>query len=130
MLREKKYVVPGDPVAWARPGHNGHHFYDRQKQDKLHFGIWIENQHENEPLFKGPLRVSWLFCFSFPQLVRKPEKYEFHTDVPDLDNCIKFVLDAIKGIAITDDRIVCGYGYTEKRYDENPRTEFIITELK
>lgn len=47
---------------------------------------------------------------------------------PDIDNLMKFVLDAAKDILYDDDRIVCILQGT-KLYDLNPRVELTVTEL-
>jgi Holliday junction resolvase RusA-like endonuclease len=49
-----------------------------------------------------------------------------HTTKPDLDNLVKFVLDAINGIVILDDRQVCAM-YGSKGYGTTPRTEVRIS---
>lgn len=54
----------------------------------------------------------------------------FRSDLPDLDNSLKVVLDALQGCgAIKNDRL-CAEIHARKLIDkENPRIEFVIEEL-
>lgn len=130
-MRQKKYIVKGDPVAWARPGVNGQHakpfLYDTQKNERLLLTISLESQHNNEVMFEGPLIVhAWFF-------MRIPKTKNIHTYIgkphltyPDADNMLKFILDCGKRAGLyKDDRFV----YDEravKVYDLEPRVEFTI----
>lgn len=129
MERKKHYVVQATPVPWARAGINKTRFYDSQAQEKLLFRVAVEQQHARCALFNNPISVDITFYMPYPLVLRKKRNYEFHSIRPDLDNLIKFLLDAIKGIVIVDDRIIYSLK-AEKVYDETPRTEFIITEGK
>ena len=53
------------------------------------------------PILPGPLKVTLFFLLPRPKSL--PKKVTEHTRKPDLDNLIKSVLDALKGIAFKDD---------------------------
>jgi Holliday junction resolvase RusA-like endonuclease len=66
----------------------------------------------------GPVKVDLFFSFPRPKsLMRKKDSADFiwHTKKPDRDNLDKAVLDALKGVAWTDDCQVCA-GVIEKTY--------------
>jgi Holliday junction resolvase RusA-like endonuclease len=44
-----------------------------------------------------------------------------HTSKPDLDNCIKYLLDVLKRTVIEDDNQVCGI-FATKQYSQKPKT--------
>jgi Holliday junction resolvase RusA-like endonuclease len=48
------------------------------------------------------------------------------TGRPDLDNVIKSILDALNGVAYSDDSAVISVT-AEKRYAENPRVDVMLT---
>jgi len=52
----------------------------------------------------------------------------WHTRVPDLDNCIKYISDISIGIIYPDDRLVV-YITATKTFSSNPRTEFIVSKM-
>lgn len=114
------FHVRGEPVAQGRGrsfgfakagGKIGVRVYDPAKSRK-----WKEyvaktmRQHigTDKPL-EGPVRVSLGFFFSCPKSAKKEvrENGGQHTKRPDLDNLVKAIKDAAKGIAWKDDSQVC-----------------------
>lgn len=122
---KKTYVINIPPIAWKRAGKNGKKFYDQQSHEKIAFGLYLAQQHGDLPLFSVPLMVEMTFYIAPPKTVKKRTPYV--ASYPDIDNLMKFVLDAAKDVMI-DDRLVCILQGT-KLYDMNPRTEITITEL-
>lgn len=116
------YVIPGNPIPWARAGLNQDRFYDKQKHLKLSFGLVLQNLHGNRPLFSDPLHVQ--FIFYLKETKRNPSGNYHHTR-PDLSNLIKFIEDASTGIIYVDDSLICSIN-AEKKYDSNPRTEMFV----
>lgn len=105
---------------------NNGRFFDAQTRDKLAYGLFLEQQHNDEPLFSTALHVDIVFYMPIPVSVRQRSQY--HSKTPDLDNLEKFLLDCMTGRIITDDRIICSKT-AKKVYDKDPRTEFTITEV-
>lgn len=124
--RTKHYVINMPPVAWQRPRLNRQtRFFDNQAKTKLVVGISLDLQHNKEPLFNGPIDIELYFYFKPP----KTKKPTTHHVKPDVDNLVKFILDTIKDVLISDDKIICSI-HAHKLYDQNPRTEFTITEVQ
>lgn len=123
-MRSKSYVINVTPIAWQRAQLNGKRFFDGQIQQKVGIGLVLSQQHGDESLFTKPITMN--ITFYMHQSKSNSEKY-YHTTRPDLDNLEKFLLDAIKNVLISDDRII--WQVTKKKiYDKNPRVEFTITE--
>jgi Holliday junction resolvase RusA-like endonuclease len=82
----------------------------------------------------GPIGLEATFYLSRPtRLLRKsdPDEAILHFKMPDLDNLLKGLLDALNGIVWYDDRQVCQIlarkYFSEK--NEDPRIEIIIKEM-
>lgn len=129
-----KYIIPGDPVplARARIGHGAKRMYDSQKQSKLHTGIIIQSQMEEEPLWDGPLHLDVTFFMRIPRRIHTRREIEksltYHYCRPDISNLIKFLEDTVQTILFRDDaQIACIT--SRKVYHQEPRTEFTIQRL-
>lgn len=121
----KRYIIPYDPIAWARPVPRHSRVWDAQKNLKFSWGIVIAKQHENLPLFKGPLHLDIHFYFKIP---KKKKDSKYYIAKPDLSNLIKLIEDICTGILYEDDRLIV-YITSTKTYDAQPRTEFSIYEI-
>ncbi len=130
--RTKTYIIPGEPVSWARAGLSGSHFWDTQKKIKSIYSIYLQNQHHEEPFFQGPCRADFYFYFTIPRSHSQKKRNEllgrYHFIKPDSDNLIKFFCDTAIQLLYKDDCIISA-GSWVKLYDENPRTEIVITQL-
>lgn len=133
------FTVYGDPTAQKRHRHHqgkGMKFvatYDPSKKDKENFLLKCMD-HRPEVPFKEPLKVKVDFFFPRPKshygtgknaLKLKDSAPSRHISRPDLDNCIKFVKDALNSVYWSDDSIVCEM-VSSKSYDKVPRTEISI----
>ena len=122
------YTINGIPIPLAR-----HRFsrrgnaYDSQKQLKMVVGISLRNIHEGRPLYNGPLHLKIAFIFPWHHNPKKPKPY-WHTARPDLDNLVKLICDVGNTIIWEDDKQICRIAL-EKRYGDNPRTEFTVHPL-
>ena len=110
-------VVDGNPVALKRPRHRfGGHTYDPNYRDKKRFVKECQQQLPSEPL-QGAIALSMLFelprakfHFSTAKKTlghRKENAPELPIKVPDLDNLVKFVLDALNEHLFVDDKQIC-----------------------
>ena len=124
------YSVDGKPIPLMRARASGSRFYDSQKNLKLIWGIEIRNQKEHD-IFDCPLLIDMTFYFPFPQKKTKQviRENDYFAHIPDIDNCIKFVLDAGTGLLWTDDRLIVGINAL-KYYGALPRTQFTLYCLK
>lgn len=132
-LRHQTYTLLGDPIPWQRARVHNKHFWDPQKQQKLVSQIEVQRQHKG-PLFSGPLCLEVLFSMRMPgrlSMIKKKEiEGRYHIFRPDTDNMIKYICDmASNGILFEDDAIIC-MTKAVKVYGLEPKTEFIIYELK
>ena len=106
------FTVEGIPKALKRARiNNKGTFYDPSKKDKQDFNLQCSKYAPGTPL-KGNIRVWLKFSFKRPKshFVSNNPKNKLkktapidHTSKPDLDNLIKFVLDALNGSFYIDD---------------------------
>jgi Holliday junction resolvase RusA-like endonuclease len=111
-----KFTVQGRPCTLKRhrTGRGGN--YDPSSEDKRIFTIHC-NQHRPKEPFDFPIHVYLQFHF------------DNHKSEPDVDNCIKFVFDALNGIFWKDDK--CIYRVTAvKCFEGNARTEVVIRDIE
>ena len=132
--RAKWYILSYDPVPLARARFVNRRVWDSQKQLKVNCGIILRNQHDDECLFCGPVRMDITFYFKIPKRVTKKRRVEMeaertpHIFKPDLDNLIKFLLDVGNNVIYHDDCIIAEI-HSRKLYSTNPRTEFLIENI-
>jgi len=97
-----KITIPGKPISWKRARTNNKRYYDEQVKQKESYGILFKMK-QKEPL-TGPLTLVCCFVFQYPQKQRNKMKLNQPYDKKrDLDNMIKFALDAGNGILYHDD---------------------------
>jgi Holliday junction resolvase RusA-like endonuclease len=127
------YVIPGNPMPLARARYGKNKIWDSQKQQKFAFGLHLSSQHQNRPLYFGPLLFEVIFFMKIPDSQKRKITTDNrpHIYVPDLSNLIKFVEDAATGVLFHDDCIISNIN-AKKIYDitDMPRTEFRIIELR
>lgn len=129
MARSKEYVIPLPPIPWKRAGRNKKLFYDQQVHEKLAIGIYLNQQHGNEPAFTTPLHVEAIFYIPIPKSIKARLPF-WCANLYDIDNLIKLLLDTCTTTNIwKDDRIISSL-VSKKIYDKNPRTHLIIRELE
>lgn len=112
------FRIPGPLMGWMRPSRGKYgNVYDPPEQVayKRMVGLLCRQAMMKTGLFcvlDGPLSFGFEALFPHPKK-RKPQRY-FKDSKPDLDNLIKNVKDALKGIAWTDDQQVAYYGRCAK----------------
>lgn len=137
----KKYeiIVYGKPQGKGRPrfARRGKYVHTYTPKETLDYEekfskAWKEKGY---PKLEGPVQVEVYASMYIPKNTSKKQrelmlKGEIKpTKKPDIDNISKVVLDAINGVAWTDDNqvVVC---YTRKLYDEKPYVLVRVRELK
>ena len=130
-------IIPGKPSRWQRPGQSGgQRFTDKKaKAGKDAIAVEAKRCYQGRKPATGPVIVRVLAIFAIPP--SWPEKLKraaregrvMHVTDPDLDQIVKQVKDALKGIAYVDDNQVVGYPNSAKRYGYPERTEITIEPL-
>lgn len=136
------FTVPGRPSRWMRPveGQDGQgnalRFTDhRAERGKLAIAQETKLAWGSRRPLTGPvlLRVVAIFAIppSWPKRLQAAamEGRVWHMSDPDLDQIVKQVKDALKGIAYVDDNQVAGYLNHAKRYGHPERTDIEIEPL-
>jgi len=128
------YTIPGDPVPLARcrvmrTKTGALTFYDSQKNLKVCAGIYLQQQHDENNQFSGPVSLDVTFYVYLPQHRRKTdprcEGYP-HSYKPDLSNLLKFIEDLITDVEIWKDDCIIAHINARKIYSSNPRTVLTI----
>ncbi len=132
-----KLIIPGKPVAKKRPrfARIGKFVktYSDQETEEGRFLFEVQKQLNGHKPIEGPVQVMLRFYLPRPKnhfgsgrnaYRLKPSAPPRHTKKPDIDNCIKFVLDCLNGVAWRDDSQIIK-SIAVKEYGE-PRTEIII----
>ena len=127
-MRHKVYSIPVPPIAWQKVVRSGSRSYDNQARDKVSFGLYLAQQHNEEPLFTNPIHMHITFYMPIPKQAKEKPKYKHHSTSPYIDSLLKFFLEAIQDIIVVDDRVICSLT-VKKMYDKEPRTEIVITEV-
>lgn len=148
-MEQIKLTILGEPTPQPRHRHFSRgkgdksfvQTYDPAKQKKNSFLSIVHDQAPESP-FDCPLAVEIEFYFSRPKNhygtgrnegVLKSSAPKFHTNKRfDIDNLMKFCLDALNKIFWTDDGIICA-GEIKKYYakeGESPRTIITIIPLE
>lgn len=136
-MKALSFHITGNPVSLARARMGKGRMWDSQKQEKLIFGIKLLEQlkeqtsEDFEPL-DCPLSVDIYFFFQMPQYhYKKWDKLRntSHHYKPDIDNCIKFLLDASTGVLFKHDACVSEV-FARKIYADEPCTRFTVRQIK
>jgi Holliday junction resolvase RusA-like endonuclease len=120
-MRSKSYCINITPIAWNRivPKNRS---YDNDTRFNLH----LAQQHNEEPLFSKPLDLS--IVFYMPLTNKTYKQNDYHSNHPLMNDLYRFVLHSLKDTILSDDRLICSLSL-KKVYDNEPRTEIIITEV-
>lgn len=131
-LKQFEIYFEVEPVPKGRPRftRTGHAYTPKKTADyekqirEMYFG----------PCFEGPIYVKLIFNMPIPKSFSKKKREEAgcqriqYTKKPDLDNLAKAVLDALNGVAFTDDSQIVRLGM-EKRYHRLPGVWLEIWEV-
>jgi len=136
-MKSIEFEIPGKPKALARPRKGNNGFYCPDAKAKQDFLLQAKQYAPKEP-FTGEIYLNCTFSFSRPVehyrtgryagQVKKRYEDIMHTSRPDLDNCVKFVMDALNGVFFKDDSQIAIL-VAEKRYDDEPYSYVSVEEL-
>ncbi len=129
--------IPGEAVPQARPRVTRWGTYDppKCKAYKQKVGLIAKAiMHGREPL-AGPVKMSVLIFRDIPKSWSKKKKAAaiggaiYPTSKPDIDNLLKGIMDALKGIIWKDDAQVISVE-ARKSYDVIPRVWVQVSECE
>lgn len=131
-MRRVRFEVVGQPVPKSRPRvvtKGKRRFAYTPKKVKEWENVVREEAHKHfEIPFDWPVVVSLTFFMPRP----RSRRLDFWVPTtPDLDNLEKSVLDALNGVAYTDDRLVVAKS-ASKRYvrERDPRVHITVTSIR
>lgn len=123
-----KIFLPGEPIALKRPRLGKTKVFDPQKRQKM-AAYWDIRSQYNREIIQDPIVMDITFTFGIPKSWSKKKAAEAlgkpHIFRPDLDNCIKWVLDVFQDAVIQDDCYVWSI-VSKKLYGESPGTTVLI----
>ncbi|WP_054777853.1 RusA family crossover junction endodeoxyribonuclease [Lacticaseibacillus saniviri] len=134
-----KIIVPGEPVAQARPRvyrtKNGVRGVDptKSRNYKAFVAQCAQQAYDDAPL-EGPIDFRLMIYRPIQKAGSKLLKADkangkvLPTVKPDLDNVYKAVSDALTGIVYVDDNQITDL-IVIKRYSDNPRVEVEVKEI-
>jgi Holliday junction resolvase RusA-like endonuclease len=89
-----RYVVNSEPIGMPQRRHLESNTWNDMKQVKLTYEAQFTLQHDDAPLFDGPIAVDITFFFALPKNKTITSR---HTKKPDLDDLVLFVLSTAQG---------------------------------
>lgn len=136
----KEFTIYGTPISKGRPRFartsSGVRTYTTD--DTVSYENLVKISYLNEcgrrDKLEGPLRVNIQCYFPVPASTSRKKRDQMlndeimYTKKPDCDNLAKSILDALNGVAYSDDKQVCQLSVS-KLYSDNPRAEVTIEEL-
>lgn len=123
----KELYIETVPIPKGRPRFYGGHAVTPEKTrkyEKLIRDSWTHGIVEGKSIM-----IDMEFRIPIPQSYSNKKKKELewtpHTKKPDLDNLVKAVLDALNGVAYTDDSLISDIN-ASKSYAEKPGVYIMI----
>ena len=124
-----KIEISGPPVSWKRARRCGNRYFDAQAPEKQMVQLQAKFQLKSHKPFLSPVRAHILFEMPIPSSWSKKRQTAAlktpHSTLPDLDNLIKFVLDALNGVVWKDDSLIYEINATKKYGDVAKTTLWI-----
>lgn len=103
------FTIPGEPRGWARTRlNNGRPFKDAKTRGYQNLVRTVAKAHGARPV-TGPVRISITAHFAMPKRLTRARRQaiefgsDYPTKKPDIDNVVKAILDALNGLAFSDD---------------------------
>ena len=125
-----RVVITGKPTSYSRPRVTKTHTYNPKAREK-ESAAWEIKTEWNRPLLEGIIELYITFYIKIPTNISRKAQLNLNLKPvmkrPDLDNYIKFILDAAQDIIYKDDSQIYRI-HAEKLYSINPRTEMFVKE--
>ena len=126
-------IIRSPPQAQGRPRFSvrgSHAFVWNPHKDKANWARLQISSQVNEKI-SSPIRLKVVYFLAIPKATSKKKRVLMleneikHQKLGDIDNFLKFTLDAMNNIVFDDDKQVWSVD-AEKRYSDDPRTEIIV----
>lgn len=121
-------TIPGPPIAKKRPRFvRRGKFVSAYNPQETEEGRWLWDATlqlgPDFGIIMVPLELSLSFHMPIPASMSKKARAVaiYHTKKPDVDNCVKFVLDCLNGVLYRDDCLIYKIEAV-KLYSHDPRT--------
>lgn len=131
-------IVEGYIRGKQRPRFNSKTRRTYTPQDTVNYENWVKmcyKQQSNKKL-EGSIKATIIAYFAIPKSYSKKrvqairEGVEYPCKTPDIDNCIKIILDSLNGIAYSDDKQVVEITAIKRWTEGTERVEFELEEIK
>lgn len=104
------FEVAGPPVPWSRARSAGSRRFSAPEMERAKAAIGWAARQSRVRMIDGPVSVTVCAVFAMPRSCSAAERDKLRgapvIKRPDADNLMKLVMDALEGIAFTDDRMV------------------------
>lgn len=121
------------PIAWKRARRKGNTYYDEQVNDKCAYAYIARAALKRYIPVSGDIHLDVAFHIPMPKSWSQKKKIasdgKFCSAKPDLDNLVKFVLDAFNEVIWNDDKQVVSIKAC-KLYSSSPKTVLQYDEYK
>lgn len=123
------FQIPGNPLSHNKKTTTEEEKNDSSFIDKKTFSKKIVDTYPYQPM-AFPL---FLQIYFYMPIVKNQKKKaisgDLHTLLPDLQDCVQFIMDALNGIIWKNEKFICGL-QTCKIFDENPHTLIRVLDAK
>ncbi len=123
------YRIPGKPTPWMRSGRRKNRYYDKQMETKASIRTIVQSQMEIKKPISSPLKLTVEFHLPIPISYSKAVRWRMlktpHKSIPDLDNMIKFLCDALNKVLWVDDSLIYEI-HSRKIYTEKTMTKTLF----
>ena len=107
-------------------------------KDTVNYENWVKlcYQQQDNRFIEGPIRARIIVYYKIPKSYTKKrvqairEGLEYPCKKPDIDNCIKIILDSLNRIAYKDDSQIVEVIAVKKWTEGIERLEFSLEEIK
>ena len=128
-------IVEGKIKGKARPRvFNGHAVTPK---DTVNYENWVRLNYKEQcgKYLEGPIKAKIIAYYKIPKSYTKAKRLACKQNIilptkkPDIDNCIKVILDSLNGIAYKDDSQIVEVIAVKKWTEEQERVEFKLEEI-
>lgn len=106
-------------------------------KDTVNYENWVRLNYKEQSgkYLEGPIKARIIAYYKIPKSYTKAkilackQNIILPTKKPDIDNCIKVILDSLNGIAYKDDSQIVEVIAVKRWTEEQERIEFVLEEI-